>query len=230
MDENKNFNPNNEDILNQNPYDEPTVGIQNDQPSTPYQSQYPQQPYQQQYQEPTEPQQPYQQQYQEPTAPQQPYQQQYREPTVPQQPYQQQYREPTVPQQPYQQQYQQSQQQYQQQYQANSYNTPPQNQYGQPYQPNNYNAAPVSPEEKTAKNFAVTSLVLGIVSLCCCGLITSIPGLIFGIISLSKKKEKNGMAIAGIILAAVGLIGTIIGWIVIATQPEIFRTNYHITY
>ena len=187
MDENKNYNPNNEEMLNQNPYD-PTVSTQNGQPSTPYQNQYQQQP---------QPQQPYQ--------PQQPVQQQY--------------------QQPYQQQYQQS----QQQYQANNYNTPPQ--YGQqPYQPNNYNAAPMDPEEKTAKNFGITSLVLGIVSLFCCGILTSIPGLIFGIISITKKKENNGMAIAGIIISAIGLIATIVAIVVIVSHPEWFRTYYRVYY
>ena len=84
--------------------------------------------------------------------------------------------------------------------------------YGQPYQqpyqqgysqqpyPNSYNNMPAeTPEEKTVKNQGIASLVLAIVSLCCCGILTAIPGLILGIISYRKKKENNGAALAGIL-------------------------------
>lgn len=109
---------------------------------------------------------------------------------------------------------------------------PPQQPYQQqqpPYQqPNQFTPPaqpPVDPEEKTAKGFAVASLVLGILSLFCCGVILSIPGAVFGILSLNKKKEQNGMAIAGIILSAIGLIGSIILIII-----SIANGGFHYTY
>ncbi|MBE6862280.1 MAG: DUF4190 domain-containing protein [Ruminococcus sp.] len=58
--------------------------------------------------------------------------------------------------------------------------------------------------------FAVTSLVLGIVALvlCCCGLgyICAPLSIIFGIISLAKRRGGTGMAITGIILSAITII------------------------
>lgn len=110
--------------------------------------------------------------------------------------------------------------------QQNQYNQSQQNQYGQSnyysqqtdYQ-NHYNQPVdnayrqqqyVSYEQPSGKGFAIASLVLGIVSVCTCcgglGLLTSVPGLIFGIVSRSKQKENNGMAVAGIILSAIGVI------------------------
>ncbi len=58
--------------------------------------------------------------------------------------------------------------------------------------------------------FAVTSLVLGIVAvvLCCCGLgyICAPLSIIFGIISLVKRRGGKGMAITGIILSSITVI------------------------
>ncbi len=58
--------------------------------------------------------------------------------------------------------------------------------------------------------FAVTSLVLGIVAvvLCCCGLgyICAPLSIIFGIISLVKRRGGKGMAITGIILSSITII------------------------
>ena len=104
--------------------------------------------------------------------------------------------------------------------------------YGQPYQqpyPNSYNNMPAeTPEERTAKNQGIASLVLAIVSLCCCGILTAIPGLILGIISYRKKKENNGTALAGIVISGIaiflGIIATIVVIISIASNPDSFRS------
>jgi hypothetical protein len=67
------------------------------------------------------------------------------------------------------------------------------------------------------KGIAIASLIIGILSLCAslgwyCGAPLSIVGLILGF--LSVKSSGKGMAIAGIILSAVGLLLTIIFFIV----------------
>ena len=73
-------------------------------------------------------------------------------------------------------------------------------------------AAPAAP----AKNgMAIASLICGIVSLVCCGGggIVSVLAIVFGIIGLTKAKETGvgkGMAIAGIIIAAVGVVLSIV--------------------
>lgn len=60
--------------------------------------------------------------------------------------------------------------------------------------------------------FAVISLVLGVMSLlgCCVygitGMIIGIIGIIFSIISLTKYKPSQGIAIAGLITSIAGLI------------------------
>lgn len=61
----------------------------------------------------------------------------------------------------------------------------------------------------------IASLVLGIVSLVCCcfGSITSILGIIFGAVSLYRKKQNNGIAIAGLIISCVALVIWIISLI-----------------
>lgn len=83
-----------------------------------------------------------------------------------------------------------------------SYQQNQQPNYGQPIPPYGY-------REPERKGFAIASLVLGILSLVLCciyGGFLGILGLIFGIISLAKKESKMGMAIAGIITSAFGLI------------------------
>ena len=82
---------------------------------------------------------------------------------------------------------------------VNSYNT-------------NYSSPYSSGAEEVSKGFAIASLVLGIVSVCTCcgGLLPSVLGLIFGIISKSKQSENNGMAIAGIILSSIGIVISLI--------------------
>ena len=83
-------------------------------------------------------------------------------------------------------------------YNQNNYN---QNNYQQQYP--NYNQYPV--EDKSAKNNATASLVLGIIGLCCCAP-CGIVGLILGINSKKAKPENNGMATAGIVLSVIALV------------------------
>ena len=89
----------------------------------------------------------------------------------------------------------------------------------------------VDPEEKKAQNFGVASLILGIVSFFCCGLFSAIPGLVLGIVSIKKKKENNGLAVAGIIISSIALVITVVVMIIyivaIVSHPEAFRTSYY---
>ncbi|HBI85354.1 MAG TPA: hypothetical protein DDX71_03555 [Ruminococcus sp.] len=66
--------------------------------------------------------------------------------------------------------------------------------------------------QRAKKGFAITALVLGIVSIlgicCCLNLITVPLVLIFGIISLATKRGGTGMAITGIILAVLSIVIT----------------------
>ncbi|MBR6107654.1 MAG: DUF4190 domain-containing protein [Oscillospiraceae bacterium] len=69
------------------------------------------------------------------------------------------------------------------------------------------------PQRHSSSGFAVASLVLGLVSLigicCCAGLIDFITvplALIFGIVSLVKKRSGTGLAITGIITGTVSLL------------------------
>lgn len=122
----------------------------------------------------------------------------------------------------YEQSTQQTQQNYAQQYQQtygqpqqdyNQYNQYDQS-YNQPYnQPYGQQYGSMYQEDKSIKRFAIASLVLGIVSFFCCGIITSILAIVFGRISLSKQPMNNGLAKAGFILGIIGLVGSILGTI-----------------
>jgi cell division protein FtsW (lipid II flippase) len=65
-------------------------------------------------------------------------------------------------------------------------------------------------DESDKKGFAITALVLGIVSLLCfcCGLgfITAPISIIFGIISLAKHRGGKIMSIIGIVLSAITIL------------------------
>ena len=86
--------------------------------------------------------------------------------------------------------------------------------------------------EKKKVGFAITSLVLGILSvLCCCfglGWITAIPGIIFGIIAVAKKQGAKGCSIAGIICSAVAILGAIVSLIATiafgASMPDLVES------
>lgn len=63
--------------------------------------------------------------------------------------------------------------------------------------------------ENKKSGFAIASLVLGILSLtlcCACNLPLGLLGLIFGIVSLSKKESRKGMAIGGVVTSSIALI------------------------
>ena len=74
-------------------------------------------------------------------------------------------------------------------------------------------SAPVISETRETSGLAVASLVLGIVGMFSCG-ITALPGLIIGIVSLSKIRKSNGkpsgkgLGIAGICASIVSLLFT----------------------
>ena len=83
------------------------------------------------------------------------------------------------------------------------------------YAPNNYNGPVVVsnaiPEKSGGK--AVGSLVCGILSVLgfwsFVTIVLSIVGIVLGIINIAQHNPQKGMAIAGIILSAVGLFLTI---------------------
>ena len=130
-------------------------------------------------------------------------------------------------------------QQYQPQ-QPDSYN-PYQNNAGQTYdynqggyqqppyrQGNVYNPVPTNRPTGAAKAFSIVSLVCGILAVVfgCCGLwglIFSIPGAVFGIISKSKCKSNNAFALVGMILSFIGLGFAVIMTVVIFVGGANYR-------
>lgn len=90
---------------------------------------------------------------------------------------------------------------------------------------NMYNPGPVddlnmqSPEQG-GKGLSVAGMVLGIVSIVCCGLIgiiCGIVGLVLSIVALKNNRPGRGMAIAGLVCSAVGVVAGIIYLIFYAT-------------
>ena len=84
--------------------------------------------------------------------------------------------------------------------------------------------------ENPSKAFAITSLVLGIVSIpfiCCTwiGLIIAVAGLVFGILSLTRKENGRGMAIAGIVCSSIAAVVIIVILIYAATQPQMSASD-----
>ncbi len=109
------------------------------------------------------------------------------------------------------------QQDYNQQYAApQDYAQSPQQDYNQQYNAvpqGNVAPAPAKAEEP-GKVLGIISLVSGILSIVCCGGITSIVAIILGVISKNKQKENNGLATAGIILGVIGIVLCVISIIV----------------
>jgi len=73
---------------------------------------------------------------------------------------------------------------------------------------------------KESKGFAITSMVLGIVSLVffCCSYVVvpaALTGLVFGILSLVQHRAGFGMAVAGVVMCSLGLVIAIISIIVV---------------
>lgn len=100
------------------------------------------------------------------------------------------------------------------------------NQYGDYNQPPQYNAPyfnqqyPIYNFQEKPKGFAIASLILGICSTlgsCCVWfltLVTSIIGLVLGIVSIKRNAGGKGMAVAGIILSSVGILFSIFTMII----------------
>ena len=81
-------------------------------------------------------------------------------------------------------------------------------------------ASPAKQDE--AKGLAITSMVLGIVSLVIpfVGLLTAILAIIFGAVSRSHNEGGRGMAIAGIVCGIIALVGGIVIIILIAVAAS----------
>lgn len=90
---------------------------------------------------------------------------------------------------------------------------------------NTYNAEPVDgmdmqPPQQGGKGMSIAGMVLGIVSIVCCGLIgiiCGVVGLVLSIIALKNNKPGRGMAIAGLVCSAVGVVAGVIYLIFYAT-------------
>lgn len=73
--------------------------------------------------------------------------------------------------------------------------------FNQPYQP----YQPPQPQE--SKGMAIASLIMGILSVVCCGSgLFGILGLVFGIQGKKKAPSAQGMCTAGIVLSIIGLV------------------------
>jgi len=84
-------------------------------------------------------------------------------------------------------------------------------------------------DEQKTSGFAITSLVLGIASLVLVGVfyigvVTSILGIVFGILALRDIKMNNkkgkGMAIAGIILGILSIIFFVVATVVLTLMVQ----------
>ncbi|MDE5570360.1 MAG: DUF4190 domain-containing protein [Ruminococcus sp.] len=78
------------------------------------------------------------------------------------------------------------------------------------------------------KGLSIAAMVCGIVSIlgfCCCtpiGILCGLAGVILGIVSKTKKMDGSGMALAGIITGAIGIVGSIIAMIIGASMNADF--------
>lgn len=83
-----------------------------------------------------------------------------------------------------------------------------------------------------SNGFAITSLVLGIVSLIGFGLFTGIPAIIFGGIALKRRYPGHGMSLAGVITGSIGtllsilFIGFIIMMYAIGSNSSYYNQRY----
>jgi len=74
--------------------------------------------------------------------------------------------------------------------------------------------------EDKASGMAITALVLGILSPFCCGILSGIPAVIIGWMERGKiqrgesSMKGNGFALAGIILGAIGIVFSLIGFVI----------------
>lgn len=99
---------------------------------------------------------------------------------------------------------------------------------------NNYgpNSMYMQQEPKKSKGLAIAAMVVGILSmtLCCTvGSVLGLVGLILGIVSLSKKEDGKGMAIAGIITSAIGILVGIVFIFLLVLDMQIMKENGDLT-
>ena len=95
-------------------------------------------------------------------------------------------------------------------FQENNQQQPYQNNYGSNYYPNSANNVS---SEIPGHGYAVASLVLGILSFCCLGLIGSILAIVFGRVAKSRGNTE-GMSTAGEVLGIVSLCLNIVAIVV----------------
>ncbi len=95
-----------------------------------------------------------------------------------------------------------------------------------------YNSNFRQPYQNENNILSIVSMILGIVSVlgfCCCtpiGILCGISGVVTGTISKSKNMGNSGMAIAGIITGAVGVVGSIVWMIVGRAFNEAFMEGF----
>lgn len=115
---------------------------------------------------------------------------------------------------------------------------PPPPNYGAPPPPPEYGGQPGGFGGQPPKTsvLAIFSLVTGIVGLCCAGLLLpSIAAVVLG--SMARKeiagsggtKRGSGLALAGLILGAIGIVLGIVNWILIATGVVDLNTTFETT-
>lgn len=101
---------------------------------------------------------------------------------------------------------------------GNPYGNPYENPYGNQYQYNPYGGAPREPQrgphgKKMSVGLGIASLVIGIISLMCfctgLNVILAILAIVFGIVQLATCESK-GLAIGGIVMAAISIVLTAI--------------------
>ena len=98
------------------------------------------------------------------------------------------------------------------------------------YQDYNYNQyqQPTPEQPKQTNVLAIVGMILGIISILagCCGwysLVLGIPGLICSI--LSRKQEKSGMSVVGIVCSVIGMIIGILMTIIAFGVIALFATD-----
>lgn len=101
---------------------------------------------------------------------------------------------------------------------GNPYGNPYENPYGNQYQYNPYGGTPREPQrgphgKKMNVGLGIASLVIGIISLMCfctgLNVILAILAIVFGIVQLATCESK-GLAIGGIVMAAISIVLTAI--------------------
>lgn len=111
-----------------------------------------------------------------------------------------------------------------------SYNEPPN--YGTPPPPPGYGAPQpgYGGQPQQTSVMAIISLVTGILGIICCGCgLFSIAAIVLGILGKketdSGEKKGGGLALAGLITGGVGILITVIYWILVISGA--FDFNYY---